>query len=77
MAVCSSLDSGAEEFRVTGGGVKDYPFSGIDAGMVKTLTSTGKDMYAEVLDAVANHSIMSSTARQAISFFPRQCRLKA
>lgn len=58
MAVCSSLDSGAEEFRVTGGGVKDYPFSGIDAGMVKTLTSTGKDMYAEVLDAVTNHSII-------------------
>lgn len=58
MAVCTSLDSGAEEFRITGGGEKDYPLSGTDASKVKVLKSGGKDMYKEILDAVTNHSII-------------------
>ncbi|MCM1078177.1 MAG: hypothetical protein NC344_01730 [Bacteroidales bacterium] len=58
MAVCTSLAGGTEEFRVTGGGVKDYPFAGVAAEKVKVLTSTGKDMQAEILDALTRYSVI-------------------
>nr|CRY97908.1 hypothetical protein [uncultured prokaryote] len=57
MALCTSLEPGSEPFDVTGGGVKDWPCTGIDANRVKILQSSGKDMRAEILDAVTRYSV--------------------
>lgn len=58
MALCTSLEPGSETFDVTGGGVKDWPCTGIDASRVKILQSSGKDMRAEILDAVTRYSVV-------------------
>lgn len=58
MAVRTSLDSGTEEFRVTGGGAKDYPVTGVDASKVKILKSTGKDMYNEIRSALIGYGVI-------------------
>lgn len=58
MAVRTSLNSGTEEFRVTGGGAKDYPVTGVDAGKVTIMKSTGKDMYNEVHRALSDYDVI-------------------
>lgn len=56
----SSRTSDASQYAydVTGGGCYTYPVTGVDARRVATLTSNGKDMGADIHDAISKHDIV-------------------
>jgi len=55
----SRTDSGSQyAYRVTGGGCWQYPISGVDSSKVITLTSTGQDMKADIMEAISDYDVI-------------------
>lgn len=55
--VASRTDA-SSTYNVTGGGCYTYPIAGASSDKVITLTSTGKDMKAAIIDAVKNYNVI-------------------
>ena len=54
----SSRTNASSTYNVTGGGCYTYPIAGVRSDKVITLTSTGKDMKAAIIDAVKNYNVI-------------------
>ena len=54
----SSRTDASSTYNVTGGGCYTYPIAGVRNDKVITLTSTGKDMKAAIIDAVKNYNVI-------------------
>ena len=54
----SSRTDASSTYNVTGGGCYTYPIAGVSSDKVITLTSTGKDMKAAIIDAVKNYNVI-------------------
>lgn len=54
----SSRTDASSTYNVTGGGCYTYPIAGASSDKVITLTSTGKDMKAAIIDAVKNYNVI-------------------
>ena len=54
----SSRTDASSTYNVTGGGCYTYPIAGVRSDKVITLTSTGKDMKAAIIDAVKNYNVI-------------------